>query len=176
MTGQSPDKAGRIAMLAGLLAPGGRLLLVEPVPRLGERLLAAQDWSGLPDAMARRVLEAEEAVYADQDDPMVNWDDGHLVGWCENAGLRLLSREVVGSMVEFPLGEGLLERWFGQGTAEDVDGGKLEGRHAGRHFGKLGALLGKDAERVRRHLEQSLGGKALRRKVAVAFVMAAREE
>ncbi len=168
--GRAVDKGGRIATLAGLLAPGGRLVVVEPVPRLGERLLAAQDWSGLPEALTKRVLAAEEAVYADQADPMVNWDDNDLAGWCEAAGLRVRAREVAGSIVEFPLGAGLLTRWFGAESAHPEKGG---GGSPGA--GKLGALLGEDAETVRRHLEQALDGGALRRKVAVAFLVGERE-
>ncbi|MCZ6556392.1 MAG: AAA family ATPase [SAR324 cluster bacterium] len=160
--GRSPAKSERIALLAGLLAPGGRLLLIEPVPRLGERLLAGQDWEGLPAALVRRVLAAEEQIYADPEDPMVNWDGGDLESWCAEAGLRVAAREVAGSMVEFPVDQALLGRWFGAPDAAE----------SGPSAGKLGALLGKDARRVRHHLEQALAGKALRRRIAVAFVLA----
>jgi putative ATPase len=127
--GRTEGKGARVALLAGLLAPGGRLVLAEPVPRLGERLL-------------------------------VNWDDADLAKSCAAAGLAVSAREVTAGLVEFPLGRDLLARWFG--TPES--GG-----------GKLRALLGdEDAERARHHLEGSLAGSTLRRRIAVALLAAER--
>jgi putative ATPase len=158
--GRTEGKGARVALLAGLLAPGGRLVLAEPVPRLGERLLAGHDWVGLPSALVKRILAAEEALYADGADPMVNWDDADLAKWCTAAGLAVSAREVTAGLVEFPLGRDLLARWFG--TPES--GG-----------GKLRALLGdEDAERARHHLEGSLAGSTLRRRIAVALLAAER--
>ncbi|MEE8395678.1 MAG: AAA family ATPase [bacterium] len=158
------EKQARIALLGGLLAPGGALLLAEPVPRLGGRILAEQDWSGLPPELANKVVEAEQAIYADEDDPLVNWDDESLRGWCRAAGLSPRGGEVVRDMVETPLEPATLERWFGPATGGDTTGDPAGGR--------LHRLLGADAARVRRHLEQRLAGKPLRRKIAVALLLA----
>ena len=69
------------------------------------------------------------------------------------------------SLVEFPLGSGLLNRWFGEPASPEP----------ASEPGKLRALLGEDAERERHHLEQSLAGRPLRRKIATALVVAIRK-
>jgi len=148
-----------IAVLAGLLAPGGRLVLAERAPRLGERLLAALDWTGAPQELAQSAIAAEDAVYADPDNPAVDWDDATLAEACRAAGLRPLHREVLRHPVEFAISPELLRRWFGTKARP----------------GGLTARLGKDAEAVRAYLERAAVGRSLRRSAAVVLVVAARE-
>ncbi|MDH4247330.1 MAG: AAA family ATPase, partial [Deltaproteobacteria bacterium] len=164
--GNAPDKAQRLERLAGLLAPGGRLVLAETVPALGERLLASLDWRGLgeglntreTDALAQRAQAAEAALYADPDDPQVNWTDTDLARLATAPGLRVESVQVFATPVEFTLSPRLLERWFGPG-------------------GRLAARLGDDTPRVRTLLETSLRATrgVLRRRTAVAVLAAVRE-
>lgn len=190
--GRGADKAARIAALAGLLAPGGVLVLAEPAPRLGERLLADHDWTGLPEELVARIVAAEARVYADPEDPMVNWDDGDLATWCAAAGLTVTRREVARGLVEFPLTRELAARWFGapgrQSSAQPAPGAAKKKRKGGKadgneetgaeqgtaSLGRLRALLGdEDTERARQHLEATLAqGGALRRKIAVALLAA----
>ncbi len=132
------------------------------MPRLGERLLAGHDWAGLPAELAQRIVEAEAAVYDDPQDPMANWDDGDLAGWCAAAGLTVTAREVAAGRVEFPLGSDLLARWFGTPGGAGGTGGRL-----------AGLLSEADAERARRHLETAAGA-TLTRRIAVALLAAER--
>ncbi len=72
-------------MLAGLvtyLLPGGRLVLAHPVPRHTQRLVDLIDWDG-DEALAERVRAAEEAIYANPDDPLVSWDADDLADAAE---------------------------------------------------------------------------------------------
>jgi putative ATPase len=154
---QAEDRPGCLALLAGLLAPGGTLVLAERCPRLGERLLAALDWAGVPAELAQRAMAAEEAVYAEADNPAVNWDDAALEGWARAAGLEPLHREVLRHPVEFALSRELVRRWFGA--------------EAGRP-GRLAARLGADAEAVRAYLERIAGGAPVRRRTAVVLLVA----
>jgi putative ATPase len=153
----APDRPAALALLAGLLAPGGCLVLAERVPRLGERLLAGLDWTGTPAALRERALAAEEAVYGDPDDPAVNWDDGTLADWCRTAGLTPLHREVLRRPVELALSRALIQRWFGADAARP---------------GKLSARLGPDAAAVRACLERAAAGGSLRRQTAVVLLVA----
>jgi len=163
--GRHAEKPARIATLAALLLPGGRLCLAEPVPSHAERILAALDWSGLEPALAARAVAAEAALYSDPDDPLVNWDETHLLAWCEAAGLAPLKRELLRRRVSLALGPAEVARWFGEaGTGNDPRTGRL-----GR---ALAERLGSDAPAVRRFLEQRLAGQSLPRQLAVAIVIA----
>ena len=85
--GALPDKAAALRQLAGWLQPGGRLSLAETVVRHSQRLYDLVDLSSLGDDLRQRVVEAEEAIYADGGDPLVNWDADELAG---RAGSRRL--------------------------------------------------------------------------------------
>ena len=61
-----------------LLRPSGIISLAEPVPRHTQRLYALVDLAALGDALATKVREAEEAIYADPADPLVNWAEDDL--------------------------------------------------------------------------------------------------
>ena len=67
-----------VVNLASLLRSGGCVSLAEPVPRHTQRLYALVDLVELGDALAGRVREAEDAIYADQADPLVNWAEEDL--------------------------------------------------------------------------------------------------
>ncbi|MBI4083319.1 MAG: AAA family ATPase [Candidatus Lambdaproteobacteria bacterium] len=163
LLGRDGRQAERIALLAGLLAPAGRLLLVETVPRLGERLFAQAGALGLPEELAKQLAAAEEALYAEPDDPALAWSDEHLARWCGEAGLTPLRRERLARLVEFPLTPALLARWFGGPGAEGTPG-----------VGRLAARLGSAAERVRRALLALPAATTLRRRTVVALVLSGR--
>jgi putative ATPase len=73
-----PDKAGAMRLLASLLRPGGAISLAEVVPCEAQRLYKLIDTSSLGDETAQALREAEEAIYANPDDAMVNWDADEL--------------------------------------------------------------------------------------------------
>jgi putative ATPase len=163
---RGPDRAARIAILAALLSREGRLVIAEPVPSRSERILAALDWKGFDADLARRVLEAESALYEDPANPQVNWDERDLLRWCESAGLKVTHRELWRRRVGMSVSAEEIARWFESGAL--VPDGKLGGDS------KLGAKLGSDAPLVRRFLEQRLAGQTLTRQLAVAFVVGER--
>jgi putative ATPase len=173
-TGGGAERTQCLALLAGLLAPGppqqrGRLVLAERCPRLGERLLAALDWSGAPPGLAQRAIAAEEAVYEDPDNDAANWDDATLEGWARAAGLTPLHREVLRHPVEFALGREALRRWFGGEAGQSEQAGQA-GQPAPP--GRLAARLGADAEPVRAWLERSVARGSVRRQTAVVLLVA----
>jgi hypothetical protein len=69
-----PDKRTVLVDLLSLLREGGRLSLVESIPRYGQRLSALVDLSSLDPIVTRKLEDAEESLYTNQDNPAVSWD------------------------------------------------------------------------------------------------------
>jgi putative ATPase len=99
-------------VLAALLAPGGRISLAQVLPRHTQRIYRLVDLGALPEGLAKRIEAAEEALYANPDDPWVNWDVEDLVDAFRCAGLATVHADVVTQAVEMPIATALLDRWF----------------------------------------------------------------
>jgi putative ATPase len=113
LTEAGPDERARIARtLAGLLAPGGRISLAQVLPRHTQRIYRLADLADLPGDLAARIAAAEEAIYADPDDPWVNWDAGDLRAAFLDAGLDAVQVQVETAQTEVRVTASLLERWF----------------------------------------------------------------
>jgi putative ATPase len=108
-----PDKAAAARVIAGLLGAGGRLSLAEAVPRHAQRLYRLVDLSALDEDLRHRLVEAEEAIYADRDDPMLNWDASDLEAAFQSAGLSDVHVQVEAASVQQHVGPEHLARWFG---------------------------------------------------------------
>jgi putative ATPase len=106
-----PDKPGAARLLASLLMPNGRISLAETVPAHTQRLSQLVDLAALGDELAGRVAEAEEAIYRQSDDPMVNWDEASLQQAFEAAGLAA-QVSVERKHSETQMTPALLARWF----------------------------------------------------------------
>jgi putative ATPase len=98
--------------LATLLRPHGTLSLAEAIPRHTQRLYALADLTPLSGDLARRLREAEEAIYAAPDDPLVNWDEEDLRGALADAGLSDVRLELEETSGELQVTQTLLARWF----------------------------------------------------------------
>ena len=98
--------------LAALLRPGGIISLAEPAPRHTQRLYALLDLADLGDVLAAKVRVAEEAIYADPDDPLVAWAEDDLRAAFLAANLTGVMVEGVESIAEARISPALLDRWF----------------------------------------------------------------
>ena len=112
------DKAQALRQLKALLTDTGWLALAERIPRHTQRIYALLDCAALGDDLAARYRAAEEAIYSDATDTLVNWDEATLRAalaelWGEN-GEAL----VVDSVLELQVTPALLGRWFGAATGE----------------------------------------------------------
>ncbi|RME07777.1 MAG: hypothetical protein D6816_06290, partial [Bacteroidetes bacterium] len=67
------------------LAKNGRLTLLQTIPRHTQRLYQLVEWPD--DALREKVATAEEAIYHDESDPLVNWDENDLAAAFAAAGL-----------------------------------------------------------------------------------------
>ena len=105
------DKLEAFRVLASLLADSGTLSLAQSLPRHTPRLYKLADLSQLDDDLRARVAEAEEGIYREPTDPMVNWDASDLEEWAKAAGFAC-SVETRSQTVQQTFTEELVERWF----------------------------------------------------------------
>jgi len=106
------NKAETAATITQLLKPEGRLVLAEVVPRHTQRLHKLVDLSSLPGDLAERVAAAEEAIYSDMTDPMVNWSGAGLKQFFAEAGLANVELIKETQTAEWRIGKQQIERWF----------------------------------------------------------------
>lgn len=109
-----------LSTLASLLFPDGRLCLVQVVPRRGQRLANLVDWAGVDETLVARVKAGEVAIYADLDDPLVNWDEGDVVAWLAAANLTVTHQHLETQTEPRRVTPAHLERWFGEGVLPEA--------------------------------------------------------
>jgi putative ATPase len=109
---QLANKRGAAEVMTNLLKPGGRLVLAEIIPKYTQRLHQLVDLSGLSDDLVERVIAAEEAIYANSDDLMVNWDETDLQRIFEVADLPKTEIFTEISPADWRMGVNQIERWF----------------------------------------------------------------
>lgn len=105
------DKPALFQLLAGLLASQGVLSLAERIPRHTQRLYQLVDLTELGKGVTARLIQAEEAIYSDPADPMVNWDTAELVSWAQQAGLTV-EQQSEPDPSQMQISAALLQRWF----------------------------------------------------------------
>lgn len=106
-----PDKAAIARLLRPLLADGGKLSLAERIPRHTQRLYKLVDLSTLEASLQERLQAAEEAIYAEEDDPLLNWDAPDLARQLQEAGFDV-EWHVEAEESEVQITEAVLARWF----------------------------------------------------------------
>jgi putative ATPase len=107
-----PDKVDAAQIIASALKPGGRLALAEIVPRHTQRLHQLVDLSSLPEGLVSRIIAAEEAIYANPADPMVNWTAPDLAGYFAAAGLGGVEIMTENLTAAWRINEAQIKRWF----------------------------------------------------------------
>ncbi|MEO0456926.1 MAG: AAA family ATPase, partial [Cyanobacteria bacterium P01_A01_bin.114] len=107
-----PDKAKAIAQIASHLSPKGRIVLAEAIPRRAQRLYALLDEGHLKPRLYQKLKTAEDSIYANSDDALVNWDETDLVREFENLSFAVTTT-VEAMTTPMTVTEALLDRWFG---------------------------------------------------------------
>jgi putative ATPase len=111
------DKTAALACMRAYLREGGRLVLAEVVPRRAQRLSALIDVSELAPDVVERLRTAEEAIYQDADDPLVNWDIQDLESALRAAGFETQGRlRPEAQEEERRITAAHLARWFTSST------------------------------------------------------------
>jgi putative ATPase len=77
------------AELLKWLLPGGRFCFSQTIPRHSQRLYKLIEWANFPARTASKVAKAEEAIYTNPADSLVNWDETDLAAALSAAGWEL---------------------------------------------------------------------------------------
>ncbi len=111
---RASDKESRIHTMADLLQPDGKVALSEAIPRHTQRIYRLLDLAGLGIStdLSDRWVQAEEAIYANPDDAMTNWDVDDLRTLFENAGFAV-ELEIESSSERIQISSAMVDRWFG---------------------------------------------------------------
>lgn len=109
---QLVDKAAAVNILPKLLKSAGRIALAEIVPKHTQRLHQLVDLSSLPADLINRISTAEEMIYTNPNDPMVNWDEQSLTLLFEQAGFSQVELFAEAATTEWRLDNRQIERWF----------------------------------------------------------------
>ena len=117
------DKQAALAHLRARLAADGWLALAETIPKHTQRIYALGDLSLLQPQLTESLIAAEESIYADGADPLVNWDDGTLEAalfavFPEEAQAGRLSLERIDTDTDLRITEAVIRRWFGPSSGE----------------------------------------------------------
>ena len=115
---RSPDKAAALGQLKALLAEEGWLALAERIPRHTQRIYALLDCTSLGDDLTERYRAAEEAIYADATDDLVNWDEDTLGSALAELWGETGTVQVTDSVIELQVTPTVLGRWFGPSVGE----------------------------------------------------------
>ncbi len=111
------DKPALISALTSLLYPDSILILAEGIPRHTQRLYDLLDTNALPKPLYKQLKSAEDAIYADENDPMVNWDADDLTRWFESCGLSA-TLQVEYTQTDTRITPATLQRWFSCGQTK----------------------------------------------------------
>ena len=114
LAGDQADKTLAIAALRSLaerLTPAGAIALAEAVPRYTQRLYRLVLAEAIESDLYQRWVEAEEALYQDQADPMLNWDAIDLLPQFEAVGFAA-TVELERTQTDYQITAAVLDRWF----------------------------------------------------------------
>ncbi len=113
------DKGERIQVIADLLQPDGKVALYESIPRHSQRIYRLLDFSklGISKDLRDRWMQAEEAIYSNPDDAMINWDAEDLRTLFERAGFTV-ELDVESKVNQISISSAMLDRWFSQNNSK----------------------------------------------------------
>ena len=114
--GSLAEKAQIVGALRRLSAAGAELAIVETVRRRSQRLTDLVDLEdGLEADLAERIRTAEEAIYADDTNPQVNWDGEDLAQLLADTGFEGARCRLQTVSSRRRITERQLEHWFSTG-------------------------------------------------------------
>ncbi len=105
------DKAQVIQSLGRWLQPTGKILLAESIPKQAQRLYDLLPETSLKPALKKALRNAEDAIYSDRHDAMVNWDILDLHQYFEQANFEVITTVEVSESRSF-VSQALFDRWF----------------------------------------------------------------
>lgn len=167
------DKVGVLKSLQDLLLPEGQIVLAESLPRHTQRIyqlietvadadlatdLPGQTKPVLPTSLYQRLVQTEEAIYQNADDPLVNWDLNDLETALNAAGFQA-TIQLEHTQIETRITPALLARWLNPGTDRPSYGDRL-----------AEVFSSAELERIKAVLTQQLTHQIVQWQGAIAFV------
>ncbi len=157
------DKVAVVQQLLQLLQPLGVLVLAENLTRHTQRLYRLLDATKLDAKLSERLAMAEEEIYANPVDPMVNWDVEDL-----RLALTAVGVNVKITVEHYPtqlyVSPDFLNRWFSASAADSKRPAYVE--HLSRY------LSAPEISLVRALFERSLSNRTVDWSTTVAFLKA----
>ncbi len=107
----SPDRAAIVRSLRDRLSDAGRLILAEPIPKLGQRLYDLFDPNLVDAGLRQNWIKAEESIYKQTKDPFSHWDESEIQTlfptpqWSIQLQRYTLTTEILITSI-------LIQRWF----------------------------------------------------------------
>jgi putative ATPase len=102
----------------GHLLANGRFCFAQTIPQHGQRLYNLIDWAEAPGVLAQQVHDAEEMIYADAVDPLVNWDESDLLKALQAVGFADVRERLTTEVQQRRITAEHITRWFSDGEAE----------------------------------------------------------
>ncbi len=148
------NKAATVKAVGRVLTPEGIISFVEGVPRLGQRIYDLVDREGLDPKLVEKWIAAEETIYEDADDPMVNWNRDDLAHAFEQAGFFIENFHSERTTMEILVTDAVLSRWFPE------TGGTAKNSQRASYRKRLTAFLTpEEVDQIRLYITQKLMGK-----------------
>ena len=113
------DKSAALAAYIRHLRPGGSIILAEVIPARTQRLYDLLPADALAPELQGKVRLAEESIYTDKNDPMVNWDADGLKEAARNAGLNQSRVELLERQSPQYISTAQIKRWFATAEQEN---------------------------------------------------------
>jgi len=165
------DKAAALKAVSQVLAPEGTISIVEGVSRHGQRIYDLVDQSGLDRNLIKKWIAAEETIYEDSSDAMVNWTRDDLHRAFEQAGLIIRYFHSEQITMEILVTEAVLSRWFPE--ADGVSGKPARPSYRDR---LAASLSPREVDQIRRYVTEKLAGKQIGWVSESIYVVAQRKE
>jgi putative ATPase len=161
---QLSDKLATARQLKRLLRPEGRVVVAEVVPKHTQRLHQTVDLARLEEPLVERIAAAEEAIYADPADSMVNWQEADLQKVFEAAGFSQVELKAETTRSERHIEAAQIQRWF---DLESV------GRKAtfAQHLARQG-IEPADLAQLRQIFEQQLAEQVISWQSTIVYLVA----
>jgi len=156
------NKKRTIHSLAKLLQPGGSMSLAEAIPHHSQRLYKLLNAKTLDKETVQAWHKAEESIYTNADDPMVNWDSEELEAAFKGAGFDPVLITLEQIETEYLITADQVARWF------DVtsDGRASYAQHLRKH------LSPETVSEIKTLFERQLVGNTCSWHSTLAFVLA----
>ncbi len=106
------DKKAKIAELKAHLLKGGEMVLLEQVPKKGQRLSQLFAAMSLKNEVLERFNKVEEELFNDPTNPRFNWDQDDIAQIAESLDLKITGQELIEIKSQKLITQDLIQRWF----------------------------------------------------------------